>query len=221
MTYTFKKGNHYPNLFQRILNFGVFTSKKHIWLFKIPKETWYKIPSNPDGYDTNKLFGITGLLSKKKSIRISWLPDKKEGHFNIFAYFYIDGKPTNKYMFTCEGGKAYEIEYKRKSWVGTEVLSVSVNWADQTYETIIANYPKIGWYHQPYHGGDLTAPQDYELYVSRKRKLSPIIKWIVMILILGLLINYTDSIVFKVMLLVIMAFLFMLVIYSFINLRKK
>jgi|688.fasta_scaffold195803_4 hypothetical protein len=221
MRYTFKKGNHYPNFFQRLLNFGVFTAKKHTWSFKIPKETWYKVQKETDWYDTNKLFGITGLISKNKSIRISWLPDTKEGYFLIHAYFYVEGKPTNQYIFTCEGGKAYEIVFNRGKWMGSEILTINTNWANEAIGVNVANPPKFGWYHQPYHGGDLTAPKDYELYISRKRQLSPIIKFIAVAIILALLINYTDSIVFKVTWFVMLAFLFVPVIYSFINLKKK
>lgn len=162
MKYHFKINSHYPRLIDWLRGFSIFSPKTELsWLFTISEEAWYPPDIIPpeDREDTNKIVGITDFFSRKRSVRLAWRPNEKENTFDIFCYYYLDGKPHNVFLGTTQGGAVnYLSMYKNGKWLEFTYYQRCVKFP---------SYPKFGYIHQPYHGGTAPSPRNYWIRLEK------------------------------------------------------
>ena len=161
MKFKIKKGRHYHSSHWNRIAWMLSKDNTLVQNIVIPKEAWYPDdPNTKDDSDYNKLFGFGQFNHHKNSARFVWLPDFfREGYFDIFAYVYQNGKWKSKYITNvrAEETNAYWLEaYDGAGYMFT------VNGKELMFPATNTPYR---WILQPFHGGDLKAPQTYTIEI--------------------------------------------------------
>lgn len=178
MVYKIKKGKHYP---EKICLPRIFFGKDRFrWKVLFSDQCWYPIGVSNDDYDINKLCGVfLGFRKANGSFRVGWLPDfEKKGYIKLYAYGYIvvNGTkvPNFKYLLTVKTNTYFTVKLLvigKSNRIVTLRVERDANLTDQTIgEWATASFDEVskcrsGIIHRPYHGGNLTAPNDYTIEV--------------------------------------------------------
>lgn len=154
-----KKGRHRTNK----PKIGLHWKKKRLaYEVVFNRDCRYETEKKENQLDINKLFGISFGFHHKNSARFGWR-DNGEGKIDILAYVYRNGERVKEsegiYIETIEVGKSYIMDISVTS--GLYMFTITKG-KKMIGATIIEHgkLPPLGYYLNPYFGGDETAPHD-------------------------------------------------------------
>jgi hypothetical protein len=160
MQYKIQKNQHYSRLFPRITNIKDFRFE-----FYLDKNCLYHL-GTPDDQDVNKLFGFSIGLTKhhKDSIRLGWNCEKNNGTISIFAYWYDQGKRHIQLL--------KDIKPNTKHTCNIEILPygclITLDGIQYPIDYLTKlKWPYLGFLLRPYFGGNIAAPKDMLIYITR------------------------------------------------------
>lgn len=169
MTYTIHKGKHraWPPAF------GIYLDKKimeRVVEFDISAK--YDHPGTYDDEDVNKLFGFAYIDggNHQDSARFGWNWNKEAGKVNLYSYCYVNGQRS--FIKLCEVITYWKFLLQIQK-IGN-VYSFTVCDAKNDYiiyggRDVPFTHKKRWSYHQGcFFGGQLTAPHDIKIKISRK-----------------------------------------------------
>lgn len=137
-SYWIKAGKHYSD--------GIFWTKirnVRFFFFKREIEFWYKLSPGAiqdDGYQKNKIFGITSVFYRRNSIRETFAGRRSFGTFDAYKYVYAD-KTNYQYL--------EDLNRKPGVWYHSKLKAPKLIW--------------FGLYHFPYHGGKKPSSKTYSI----------------------------------------------------------
>lgn len=160
--YKIWKGWHWCILLFRIKALWNCTRMVQKVMFK--KSCLYEIPF-PDKLDINKLFGFSYGNHHKNSARFGW--NCAGGGIALFAYTYLNGKRTEKFITLIETEKEYKlmISVNKDKYIFT-VFNADKSRIEQVIISKPRNTPKLGFKLWPYFGGNQKAPHTMEIYMG-------------------------------------------------------
>jgi hypothetical protein len=129
----------------------------------------YETEDKKNQLDINKLFGLSFGLHHKNSARFGWR-DNGEGKIDILAYVYRNGKRVTEsegiYIETVEVGRTYTMDIT----VTNDVYMFTIIKGSKLVGATIVDHGDllpIGYYLNPYFGGDEKAPHDMVIELCR------------------------------------------------------
>lgn len=167
------KGNHSPNILQRLLQVGIYRNKsvmERVVEFDITAK--YDLPGEENDADVNKLFGFGYMKGghQKDSARFGWIWNNGTGKVNLFAYCYVDGKRIMTEICEAATYFKYLLSIDKKD----NIYSFSVHDAKNDYKIFgSVNVPfthKKKWSYRLgcFFGGNRTCDHDITIKISRK-----------------------------------------------------
>lgn len=173
MTITIKKGNHSPNLIQRLAQFGIhhdLQKMERVVEFDITAK--YDHPGTYDDEDVNKLFGFGYMKGghHEDSARVGWLWDVRTGKPNFMAYCYVNKEriiqPICEVFTNFKFLPCIEIINKRYQF---SVYDAKNDYKNYGRVEIPFTHDKT-WSYQlgAFFGGQPPAPHDITIKISRK-----------------------------------------------------
>jgi hypothetical protein len=159
MNFTILKGSHYSNgALYKLLNL-VNTKNELAYLVKFDRSCIYDLGSS-DNEDINKLFGYSlGWNHHVNSARFGW--NSKLGKINIYSYVYDREKRISNLIDTLdtESEHLLKLTLLDDNWIFEVDGKVSQVEVYQTFKT--------GYKLWPYFGGNIVAPNDMSIELSR------------------------------------------------------
>lgn len=159
MTVTIPKGSHYSSgLSIGSLHFGT----KELAFVVNFDESCLKLNGiqKCDG-DFNKLFGFSYGLHQTNSVRIGW--KAVDGKIRIAGYVYRNGVRTIKGFAWVSTGSVAIISIQHDVQAGVVWFGCGDKWLSLPYTAS----PSMGYYLNPYFGGDCNAPETMYIEMNR------------------------------------------------------
>lgn len=166
MRFTIEKGSHYsiglwhlfPLCFRKSLHFT----------FKLSKECLFDLKESDD-YDVNKIFGRSWGLHHNDSIRIGWVPSKRNGQYTVYIYWYNKGIRHIDKLGDFETDFTYEAYIDTRYFINlTEVRIYDSSKKFVVGKNINFVFPefKFGYYLFPYFGGNKKSSRDMNIDIK-------------------------------------------------------
>lgn len=162
-----KKGKHRTNKPKIGLH---WKNNKIAYEVLFNKDCRYRTKDPKNQLDINKLFGLSYGFHHKNSVRFGWR-DNGTGKIDILAYVYNDGKRIKEfdepiYIETVDVGYSYVMDIT----VTDDIYMFTITRGSKMVAATIIEHGKLcplGYYLNPYFGGDEKAPHDMTIELRR------------------------------------------------------
>lgn len=115
----------------------------------------------PEQSDVNKLFGVGyAPHHHRNSVRFGWRYDRQSDMIEILAYWYLDGQRYIHPMMFAGIGQTLHYAIRRNA----DHHLLIARW--QTF-SVPVHSQRVGYLLRPYFGGNMTAPHDITINMTR------------------------------------------------------
>lgn len=160
--YKISRNSHYCNFSGINFHFGKLDFSRKV----IFHESCYYDFLNGNSYDVNKLCGLSHGIHLEDSVRFGWLPNfKKKKKIEVYGYLHNIGIIT--FAKICDVDVNTEIDIKWK-YLNEKIIFSVYNGKESFNVDMMYNKPNflLGYYLNPYFGGDNTAPRDMKIFIE-------------------------------------------------------
>lgn len=173
MKFRFKKGTHRARPWIWLKWFPILVDPyKLIRRVVFSNDSKYVLDQNgnpnDDGYDVNKLFGLTYSFNpKRNSARFGWRFDQETNQFIIYSFCHINGTMIFNQICAAIPGRYYDLKITINGLV-YRFYVYDDNGSTIGYdETSMGHSSTLAWLLGPYFGGNAKAPANLSLEIKK------------------------------------------------------